>query len=87
MNHIVTMIHPFVMEQEVCVYQNGECVKVVKCTLDDIEKTCIDLCNEFDIDIIDTKGGQLYAMKMKKHLEDKVDTKFDLKKKITVNIH
>lgn len=83
MNHIVTNIHPFVIEQEVCVYQNGECVKTVKCALDDLEKTCIALCKEYNIHTIDTKGGQLYAMKIKEH----INAKFDLNEDIEVNIH
>ena len=33
MNHVVCVIHPFVVNQEVSVYKNGECVKQVECPL------------------------------------------------------
>lgn len=75
MDHIVATIHPFVIEQEVCVYQNGECVKTVKCNLDDVHKVCMKLCKEFDIHTVDIGGhNQLYSM----HIKDKiVEDNFD----------
>ena len=70
MDHVVASIHPFVMEQEVDVYKNGECVKVVQCTLKDIENVCYALCKEYNINQLDLAGqNQIYALHIKENLE------------------
>ena len=35
--HIVCCIHPFVVNQEIDVYQDGECIKTVNCTFEQLE--------------------------------------------------
>lgn len=81
--HIVCCIHPFIINQEVDVYQNGKCIKTVNCTLDTLESTLIELGVKYNINIIDIKGGQLYALKIKENLEMNkyANNKFE------VNIH
>jgi hypothetical protein len=63
--HIVAPIHPFVHEQEIYVYINGECVTVKNCTVDNMCDTIYELCEKYDIDRVDFQGGQLYALKFK----------------------
>ena len=67
--HIVCCIHPFVVTQEIDVYQNGECIKTVKCALDQLEDTIVELGMKYNINKIDLKGGQLYSLKIKENLE------------------
>ena len=69
MDHIVAIIHPFVMEQEVDVYKDGECIEVIQCKLDNIEEVCYALCKKHEIHQIDLKGkNQLYSL----HIKDKL---------------
>ena len=63
--HIVAPIHPFIRQQEISVYIDGECVKVEKCTLDNMCDVIYGLCEKYDIDRVDFQGGQLYALKFK----------------------
>lgn len=71
-NHIVTTIHPFVMEQEVSVYQNGECSKSVNCTLNELADVIIGLSKEFNIKTVDLAGSnQLFSLKTKDDLMSK----------------
>lgn len=68
MDHVVAIIHPFVVEQEVDVYKNGECVEVQQCKLDDLEEVCFALCKKHNIHQLDLKGmNQLYCL----HIKDK----------------
>ena len=83
MDHIVATIHPFVIEQDVAVYKNGECIKAIKCSLDEVENVCYNLCKEYDIHQLDLGGNQLYTM----HLKDKIiENKFD-NFNINVEVH
>lgn len=71
-NHIVTTIRPFVMEQEVNVYENGECKKNVKCTLSELENVIADLAKEFNIQTVDLAGSnQLFGLRLKEKLMSK----------------
>ena len=63
--YVVAIIHPFVREQEISVYINSECVKVINVTLDKMDKEIYRLCEQFDIDKVNFVGGQLYALKFK----------------------
>jgi len=85
MDHIVAVIHPFVVQQEIDVYKNGECVKIVQCTLDDIKQICCDLCKKYNIHQIDLGGtNQLYSLHIKEEI-DKLD-KFN-NFQINVEVH
>lgn len=85
MDHIVASIHPFVVEQEVDVYKDGECIKIVQCTLNDIEEVCYNLCKEYNITQLDLCGtNQLYALHIKEKIE--TSTKFE-EFKINIDIH
>ena len=69
MDHIVAIIHPFVIEQEVDVYRDGECIEVVQCKLDDVTNVCYALCKKYNMHQIDLKGAnQLYTLHIKDEL-------------------
>lgn len=84
MDHLIVSIHPFIRQQNISIYKNGECIKICQCTLDDMEKTVVALCKEYSIDNVDTIGGQLFALKLKEKTE--VATDFDYSH-ININIH
>ena len=85
MDHIVATIHPFVMQQEIGVYKNGECIKIVQCNLDDIKKVCCNLCEEYNIHQVDLGGtNQLYSLHIKEEIEK--NNKFN-NLQINVEIH
>lgn len=79
MNHVVVYIHPFTLDQEVGAYVNGECIQSVKCKIDEIDKTCIALCEKYNIEQVDIAGSQAYAARVRdKIVENKFD-KFNIK--------
>lgn len=67
-DHIVVNIHPFVIQQEVDVYSNGECVQTVECKLDELKDTIFALSKQHNIQQIDLAGNQLYAMRLRDDL-------------------
>ena len=79
-DYIIASIRPFVMNQEVSVYLNGNCFKTINCTIDDIEKTISTLANEYNIKHIDLieKAG-MYSTKIKDRLITQyADKNFDI---------
>ena len=87
MDHVVATIHPFVMQQEVDVYKNGECIKVIQCTLDDIEQVCYNLCKKYNIHQLDLCGvNQLYSLHIKENIDKSNNNKFN-DFQINVEIH
>lgn len=75
MDHVIICIHPFIMRQEVMVYQNGVCVKHTDCTMDEVAKVCYNLCKEYNIHRVDLAGVIKYCSKIKEDLltPDKYD--------------
>ena len=66
--YVVATIHPFVLGQEIMVYIDGKCEKVVECTLDNMTNIIKRLCQEYNINKVNFIGGQLYALKFKDEL-------------------
>ena len=66
--YVVAYVHPFVMEQEISIYENNKLISNFKCTLDQMEEMIYNLCAEGDIHKVIFKGGQLYALNFNDHL-------------------
>lgn len=63
--YMVATIHPFVLGQEIMIYNKDKCIKVVECTLDTMCDIVYSLCERYDINEVHFIGGQLYALKFK----------------------
>ena len=37
MNHVIVYVQPFLLEQEIAVYKEGQCIKTQKCTMENID--------------------------------------------------
>lgn len=81
--YVIATIHPFVLGQEINIYINNECVRIVECTVNNMCDIISKVCDEYDINTVHFYGGQLYALKFK---DDLVANKFS-KRKIEVHIH
>ena len=82
-NKIAATIHPFVLGQEIYIYQDGKYIKTVECTLETMCPLINKLCNEYNIDDVHFYGGQLYSLKFK---DEFAANKYG-KRKIKVHIH
>lgn len=82
MDHLVCVIHPFVVNQDVAVYKNGECIKQVECPLTELKDKMYALCKEYNIHDISLGGNQLYGLKLR---DDFAATKYSKDYPITVS--
>lgn len=73
MNHVIVYVQPFLLEQEIAVYKEGQCVKTQKCTMENIDSLCYSLCKEFNIHQIDLAGPPSYIEKVKEDILLKTD--------------
>lgn len=78
MDHVVAVIQPFIMEQEVSVYKGNECIEVQHCSLRDLENACYALCKKHDIHQLELYGNQLYSLHIKDNLKMDKYAKFNL---------
>ena len=81
-NYITCCIHPFIVNQKVAVYKNGECIKQVKVPLNSLQESLYMLCKENDIKEISLGGNRLYGLKLKdeftanKYVDDGIKISF-----------
>ena len=83
MDHITVYIQPFVFNQTVGVYSNGECIKSIKCKINELDKVCMELCKAYNMHQIDLGGSQPFAQRVKNKI---VENKFE-NYEINVDIH
>lgn len=68
MDHIVVKVEPFVMEQKILVYKNGECVKIAKCTMENMADGISSLAHQYNINIVDIADKSAFSKKLKEKL-------------------
>lgn len=73
MGHIIVNFQPFVVEQEILVYTNGECVYQAKVEIDRVPSVVKGLKNKFNIDKIDLCGNSQYLSRFKAELGSEFD--------------
>jgi uncharacterized UPF0146 family protein len=84
MEHIAVYLRPFVVQQEVTVYQNGECIYQTQCPLTNIEDKLIEVSDKFNVKQIDLAGDFVYGNKIKEDIQN--PTKYNLTKQIKINV-
>ena len=78
MSHITVYLRPFVIQQEIAVYKNGECVYQIQCPLTNIENKLIEVSDKFSINQIDLAGDFVYGNKIKSDIQN--PAKYNLNK-------
>ena len=66
---IAVNIRPFVLKQDIFVYQDRTCIRTVKCKIDDIEKIITLLSDKYNINKINLiEPTSMYSSKIKENL-------------------
>lgn len=69
MDYIVVIFHPFDLEQEVMVYQHGECIEQTHPCLEDTVKTIYKLNKQYHTDKIELCGNPFFINKYIRELK------------------
>ena len=77
---IIINIRPFVFKQNISVYQDGNCIRTIKCKLDDIENTVRTLSDIYNINKINlVEKSDTYSLKIRDSLLSKyADKNFEI---------
>ena len=75
-DYIVVNIRPFIFKQNISVYQDGNCIRTLKCKIDEIEKTIINLSDIYHVNKVNlVEKGNIYSLKIKDSLLSKYTDK------------
>ena len=65
MDHIILNIKPFIMQQEILVYKNGNCVKIGKCVMKNVPDAIYALEKSYGINNVDLAGPTAFTHKLR----------------------
>lgn len=65
MNKIVSVIRPFTIQQNVFVYNGSNTISVSVAEMDNIEKTILNLANEYDVNEVELVGAKKFTSGIK----------------------
>jgi len=68
-NNLVVNFHPFMISQEIDVYQNGVCIKQDFCTIEEIIDKIYTYCSIYDIPRINLCGNKDFISKFANELK------------------
>lgn len=74
---IVSVIKPFVMQQNIFVYENGNKIDSIKSTIDDIQDIIIDIATKYETNSVELIGAKSYLEGIKNRIETAEMTKYN----------
>ncbi len=83
MKKIVTVVKPFVMDQHIFVYENGNKIDLVTCKLEEVPAKMLELCSKHSSETIELVGPKNYNKGIKKQIKELEMTKYN-KEKINI---
>ena len=73
MNNLIVNFHPFLVKQDILIYQDGACVKQDHITIEEVSEKVKEYCKIYNIDIVNLCGNKLYLNKFMKDIRTKFD--------------
>lgn len=77
MKKIVTVIKPFVVDQHIFVYENGNKIDLITCKLEEIPTKMLELCSKYSSNRIELVGPKNYNRGIKKQIKELEMTKYN----------
>ena len=82
MKKIVSVIKPFVINQNVFVYEDGNKLEIVQTTIEKIPDTIFELSHTYDVYQVDLSGAQRFTKGIIKQIQEKEMLKYNENKLI-----
>ncbi len=77
MKKLIGLLRPFDMTQTFYVYEDGNQLKTVELTIDEIPETVLQLCDKYNIEQIDLVGSKGYSKGLIKQIQEKESIKYN----------
>lgn len=85
MKKIVSVIKPFITNQNVFVYEDGNKIDVISTPLNDIQKVLVNVANQYETTEVDLIGSKKYLNGIVNKVKEEEITQYN-ENKINVNI-
>jgi len=73
---IIAYLQPFILEQKIELYENKNCVNIIKCTFNEMEPLLLELIEKHNIkDITFAGNAHIYSYKLKTDIISKYNKK------------
>ena len=70
MRKIVSVIKPFIFEQNIIVYEDGNKIDVVACNVNELPNNILQLANQYELTNIELAGPTSYLKGIKKQIQE-----------------
>ena len=70
MKKIMSIIKPFILEQNVIVYEDGNKIDVVSCNLNELPETMLQLATQYELTNIELAGPVSYLKGIQKQIQE-----------------
>ena len=70
MKKIMSVIKPFILEQNVIVYEDGNKLDVISCTINDMPEAMLQLAKQYDLNNIELAGPVSYLKGIQKQIQE-----------------
>ena len=79
MRKIVSVIKPFVLKQNLFIYEDGNKIDIVSADIEHIEKDIVNTAKQFDVTRIELVGSKSYLKGIQTKIEEEEMTLYDKK--------
>lgn len=80
MKKIVSAIQPFVMTQEIIVYENGNKIDIISTTIENFSETILNAVNKYNITQLEFLGPKKYAQGLGNKIKEAEMLKYNTNK-------
>lgn len=70
MRKIVSVIKPFIFEQNIIVYEDGNKIDIVACNVNELPNNILQLANQYELTNIELAGPASYLKGIKKQIQE-----------------
>ncbi len=70
MKKILSVIKPFILEQNIFVYEDGNKIDVVSCNINELPNNILQLANQYELNNIELAGPTSYLKGIKKQIQE-----------------
>ncbi len=86
MRHILVIVYPFQVKQDIYVYEHGEQLEKVQCNLEELPETLSKLSIQYNMPNIEIYGAERFNKKVKKKVEEYYKNNYANQKDLNISL-
>ena len=73
MNNLIVNFHPFLVKQDILIYQDGACVKQDHVTIEEVVDKVHEYCVKYDISVVNLCGNAEFVSRFSRNLHTRFE--------------